>query len=169
MDKQSIFFSGLIAIISLAVMLIVLQYISKRQKISLGLESHINISYAIWISAILISYTFFLKITLDLIENAIEIIINSKTIENTFLAAIEKISIFIGFTFLFTFLSYLITNSILKIFLGSRKLEQEITKNNIGYFLIFGICLLLFTYSIINGFEHFLRWFMPVVTTQIYH
>jgi hypothetical protein len=169
MDKQSIFFTGLVAIIAIALLLLVVQFISKRQKINLGLDSQINLSYSIWINTLMISFVLFLKVALELIENSIETIISSKTIDNTFLAVMEKISIFVGFTFLFTFFSYYLINFIIKIFLGNRQINIEIKNNNIGYFIINGLSLILFTYSILNIFEHFLRWFSPVVSTPFYH
>ena len=169
MNKQSIFFTILVAIISVAILLIILQFISKRQKINLGLEPQINLSYSIWISTIIISFAIFLKVALELIENSIEIIIHSNTIDNTFLAVIEKISIFIGFTFLFTYISYYLITIIMKMFSGNRNLNVEIDNNNIGYFIVKGVSLILFTFSILSIFEHFLKWFSPVVETPFYH
>jgi hypothetical protein len=169
MDKQSIFFTGLIAIIAIAIMLLIIQFISKRHKINLGLEPRINQSYSIWISTIMISFVLFLKVALELIENSIETIIYSKTINNTFLAIMEKTSIFVGFTFFITFFSYYLITIIMRMFSGNRKLNIEIDNNNIGYFIINGLCIILFTYSILNIFEHFLRWFTPVVNTPFYH
>jgi hypothetical protein len=165
MDKQSIFFTGLVAIIAIAILLIIIQFISKRQKINLGLDSQINLSYSIWLSALMISFVLFLKVALELIENSIETIIYSKTIDNTFLAVMEKISVFVGFTFF----SYYLITVIMRMFFGKRKLNIEIKNNNIGYFIINGLSLILFTYSILNIFEHFLRWFSPVVSTPFYH
>ncbi len=169
MNKQSIFFTILTAFIAIALMLIIIQFISKKQKINSLLESQINTSYSIWVSSIMISFVTYLKVALDLIENAIETIIFSKTINYTFIAIMEKISIFIGFTFLFTFFSYYLINLIIKIFLGKRELNMEIGNNNIGFFMVNGISLILFTCSIINLFEHFLRWFSPIFETPFYH
>lgn len=169
MNKQSIFFTILVAIISIAIMLNILQFISKRQKINLGLESQINRAYTIWMGTIMVSFVLFLKVALELIENSIEVIIYSETIEDTFLAVMEKISIFVGFTFSFTFVSYYLITIIMKMFSGNRQLKIEIENNNIGYFCINGVSLILFTYSILNIFEHFLRWFSPVVSTPFYH
>lgn len=169
MDKQSIFFTGLVAIIAIAIMLLIVQFISKRQKINLELEPQINLSYSIWISTIMISFVLFLKVALELIENSIETIIYSKIIDNTFLAVMEKISIFVGFTFFITFFSYYLTSMIMRMLFGNRQLNVEIENNNIGYFIINGISIILFTYSILNNFEHFLRWFVIKVETPFYH
>ena len=169
MDKQSIFFTSLVAIIAIAIMLLMVQFISKRQKINLGLEPQINLSYSIWISTIMFTFVLFLKVALELIENSIETIIYSETIDNTFLAVMEKISVFVGFTFFITFFSYYLITIIMRMFFGNKQLNVEIENNNIGYFSINGISLILFTYSILDLFEHFLRWFSPVVSTPFYH
>ncbi len=169
MERQSVFITSLVAIISIAVFLMILKFISKKQKIDLGLETQINISYSIWVSAYLLSFVFFLKVALSLIENAIETLINSKTDENTFLAIMEKITVFIGFTFIFTFFSYYLISFLIKIFLGKREIKTEIESNNIGFFIINGFAFILFTYSIVSVFEHFLSWFSPIVTTPFYH
>lgn len=106
---------------------------------------------------------------MELIENSIEIIINSKTIEYTFLTSMQKITIFIGFTFFFTFISYFIAEKILQLSFGKRLDSIEIEKENIGYYLLKGFLLILFTFSLITIFEHFLKWFIPTVDTPFYH
>ncbi|WP_343591601.1 hypothetical protein, partial [Flavobacterium sp.] len=108
MDKQSLFFTCLVAIVSTLLMLMSLQFLAKKLNIKSEEQEKIKISYTIWYVSILISYFLFLKVALELIENSIEIIINSKTIEYTFLTSMQKITIFIGFTFFFTFISYFI-------------------------------------------------------------
>lgn len=169
MNKQSIFFSIIVAIVSIAIFLIFLKILSKWRKINLVLDRQINLSYSIWICSFLISFVLFLKIALELIENSIETIIYSKTTDDAFLAVMERITIFIGFTFLFTFFSYYLINIIIKIFSGDRQINLEIENNNFGYFIIEGICFILFVYSILNLFEHFLRWFSPFVGSPFYH
>jgi|GEM_PF-1357536 len=169
MDKQSLFFTCIVAIISTILMLLSIQILSKKLNIKTEFEQRIRISYSIWFNSILICYFLFLKTALELIENAIEIIIYSKTIENTFIVAIQKIIIFTGFTFFFTFSSYFLIDKLLQLSFGKRLDSIEIEKENIGYFLLKGILLILFTFSLITIFEHFLKWFMPIVDTPFYH
>lgn len=169
MDKQSIFFTYLVAIIATALMFMAIQFIAKKLNIKPESEQKINSSYAIWLTSIMITFFMFLKVALDLIENSIELIIYSKTIENTFFAVMQKIAIFTGFTFIFTFLSYFIVNNLLKLTIGNRIDNIEMEKGNIGYFIIKGAALILLVFSIISIFEHFLRWFMPTIDTPFYH
>lgn len=169
MDKQSLFFTCIVAIVSTYLMLLAIQFLSKRLNIKTELGESIKISYSIWYISILITYSLFLKSALELIENSIEIIIYSKTIENTFIATIQKIIIFTGFTFFFTFLSYFITDKVLQLSFGKRLDSIEIEKENIGYFLIKGILLISFAFSLVTIFEHFLKWFMPTIDTPFYH
>jgi hypothetical protein len=166
MDKQSIFFTGLVAIFSIAIMIMLIKLITK--KIFNDNENQ-NISYIIWFSSILISFTLLLKIALDFIENSIDILIFIPETTSTFLLVMEKISIFVGFTFLVTFFSYYLVNYILRIVFNFDTIKFESNNNNVNYFIINGLCLVLFVCLIVNIFEHFLKWFMPVVETPFYH
>lgn len=169
MDKQSLFFTCIVAIFSTLLMLLSIQFLSKKLNIKIEAEQRIKISYSIWYGSILICYFLFLKVALELIENSIEIIIYSKTIENTFMASMQKIIIFTGFTFFFTFSSYFITDKILQFSFGKRLDNIEIDKENIGYYLVKGILLILFAFSLTTIFEHFLKWFIPTIDTPFYH
>lgn len=169
MDKQSVFFTCLVAIVATSLMLMSVQFLAKKLNLKSEIEQRTNISYSIWMASVMVVFFMLLKVALELIENSIEIIIYSKTIDNTFIAIMQKIAIFTGFTFIFTFLSYFIVNNILKLTFGNRKESIEMEKENTGYFIIKGILLLLLVYSLINVFEHFLRWFMPTIETPFYH
>lgn len=169
MDTQSLFFTSIVIIVATSLMLLAIQFLAKKLNIKNEFEQRIKISYSIWYSSILVCYFLFLKVASELIENSIEIIIYSKTIENTFIAVMQKIIIFTGFTFLFTFTSYFLVDKILQLTFDKRLDDIEIDKENFGYYLIKGILLILFTLSIINIFEHFLKWFMPTVDTPFYH
>lgn len=166
MDKQSIFFTGLVAIFSIAIMIMLIKLISKK---IFNDEENQTMSHTIWFSSILISFTLLLKIALDFIENSIEILIYIPETKSTFLLVMEKISVFVGFTFLVTFFSYYLVNYILRIIFNFNSLKNELINNNINYFIMNGLCLILFICLIVNVFEHFLKWFMPVVVTPFYH
>lgn len=169
MDKQSIFFTCIVAIISILIMFKSIKLLAKKSNIKMEQDDEISLAYSIWLSSLLISFMLFLKVALQFIENSIEIIIYSKTIDNTFWAVIQKIALFTGFTFLATFLFYFIINSIIKFFFGARKDFIEIEKNNIAYFLIKGLLYVFLIISILPLFEHFLSWFLPVVNSPFYH
>lgn len=169
MNKQSLFFTVIVAIVAFIIMLLTIQYLTKKMNIKNDSSQKINTSFSIWVSSLLISFFIFLKIALEQVENSIEIIIKSESVDNTFFAVMEKIAIFLGFTFLFTFLSLYLIDKSLQFVLGNRINHIEIEKENTGYFLIKGISLILFVYSVSIFFEHFLKWFMPVVETPFYH
>ena len=169
MNKQSLFFTCLVAIVAIALMIMALQFLTKKLNIKPEVEDKINISYAIWSTSIFITFFMFLKVALEQTENAIEVIIYSKTIDNTFIEVMQKIVIFIGFTFFFTFLSYYVVNAITKNTFGNKVDSIEIEKDNKGYFIMKGSILLLLVFSLITIFEHFLRWFAPAVNTPFFH
>lgn len=169
MNKQSLFFTVVVAIVAFIIMLLAIQYLTKKMNIKNDFSQKINMSFSIWVSSLIISFFIFLKIALEQVENSIEIIIKSENIDNTFFAVMEKIAIFTGFTFVFTFLSLYLVDKSLQFVLGKRINHIEIEKENVGYFLIKGVSLLLFVYSVSLIFEHFLNWFVPVVEAPFYH
>lgn len=169
MDKQSLFFTTIVAIVAISLMLMAIQFLAKKIKIKPEMGDKSNISYSIWFGSLLTSFILFLKVALEFVENAIELLIADRTIDNTFIAVMEKIAIFIGFTFLSTFLAYYIVNTILKYSIGNRTDCIEMDKNNHGYYIIKGIALLSLVFSLLTVFEHFLRWFAPSIETPFYH
>lgn len=169
MDQQSLIFTFLVAIVATALMLMAVQFLAKKQKIQIESEQKINISYSIWISSIMITFFMFLKVALVLIENSIELIIYSKTIETTFMTVMEKIIIFTGFSFISTFLTYFLVHILLSISFGSRLNSIEMEKDNRGYFVIKALILILFTFSVLTLFQNFLEWFTIKIDTPFYH
>lgn len=169
MDQQSLFFTFLVAIVATALMLTAIQFLAKKQKIQIESEQKINISYSIWISSIMITFFMFLKVALVSIENSIELIIYSKTIEATFMTVMEKIIIFTGFSFILTFLSYFIVHNLLKLSIGNYVDSIEMEKDNKGYFIIKALILIMLSFSLLTIFQDFLSWFMIKVETPFYH
>lgn len=168
MNKQSLFFTTLIAVVSTILFLFLLQNLGRKMKINYQDENKLNLSYTIWFVSILISFFLLLKIALEQIENTIEIIIFSKTIENTFVSVMEKVILNIGFTFLIVLILYLINNFIFKILDTTKNDTIEIENNNFNYFILKGLVLILLTFSISTVFNHFLQWFAPTVDAVFY-
>lgn len=169
MDKQSLFFTSIVAIVATSLMLIMIQFFAKKLNIKSEKEQKITISYSIWKTSLMIAFFIFLKVALELIENSIELIIFSKTIDTTFLTILEKIIVFTGFTFMFTFLSYFIVHNLLQLSMGNRVDSIEMEKDNKGYFIIKGVLLVLFMFSLMTIFQHFLSWFTIKIDTPFYH
>lgn len=169
MNKQSLFFTAIVAIVATALMLILIIFYTKKQKIKSESDQIFSISYSIWITSIMVSFFMYLKVALDLIENSIELIVSSKTIESTFLTVMEKIIIFSGFTFIFTTLSYFIVHNLLKVTMGNRVDSIELEKENKGYFIIKALILIMLSFSLLTIFQDFLSWFMIKVETPFYH
>lgn len=168
MNKQSLFFTVLIAVLSTIILFLLLQFLTKKLKFKTENENKLSTSYTIWFTSILLSFFILLKPALEQIENAIEIIIFSKTIENTFLEVMENIILNIGFTFIITFIFYLLVNLIFKISNVTKNDNIEMENNNFNYFLIKGTTLLLLTFSLSIVYNHFLQWFAPIVDTIFY-
>ncbi|WP_281336131.1 hypothetical protein [Flavobacterium eburneipallidum] len=170
MDKQSIFFTVLVAVIATVLMQMAIQFLAKKQKIQPNSnEQGLPLSLTIWNISLLIPFFLYLKTAILILENTIEILISPKCPENAFLGVIQRIAIYIGFTFLFTFLAYYLIGIILKINLGKRIDSIEIDNNNYGYFLIKGVLMIFISFVLLDTFEHLLNWFAPIIETPFYH
>jgi hypothetical protein len=169
MDKQSLIFTSLIAILALSLMLMAIQFLAKKLKIKSIQNEKTQLSYSVWFGAIIISFIIPFKIALELIENSIELLITDATIINTFMAVTEKIALFTGFSFIYTFAAYYIVNILFKYIVGNRNDSIEIANDNVGYYVNKGLVLIALVYSLSNVFEHFLRWFAPIIDTPFYH
>jgi hypothetical protein len=167
MDQQSLFFTFIVAIVALLIELNIISIYANKQKIK-SLENN-NISLILWYLNFLIPFFLLLKIALELIENSIEVLIYSTTVSNTFVAVMEKIFIFSGLVFLFSFLIYFSIERIVSFFITKKDNVIEIENNNYSYFL-FKLSLTVFlTFSLLRIFEDFLKWFLPIVETPFYH
>ena len=69
MDEQSLFFTSIVAIVATALMLMLIQFLAKKQNIKPEKEQKVSISYSVWVSSIMITFFMFLKVALELIEN----------------------------------------------------------------------------------------------------
>ena len=169
MNKQSLFFTVLVAIIATVLMLMAIQLLAKRQKIQSITEQKVILSYSVWFLSLLIPFFLYLKVALELLENTIEILINPKSPENAFFGTIQRIAIYIGFVFVFTFLTNFISRFLLKLTTGNKIESIEIENDNVGYFIIKGFLMVFLVFSILTIFEHFLNWFTPIIETPFYH
>ena len=118
MDQQSLFFTFIVAIVALLIELNIISIYANKQKIK-SLENN-NISLILWYLNFLIPFFLLLKIALELIENSIEVLIYSTTVSNTFVAVMEKIFIFSGLVFLFSFLIYFSIERIVSFFITKK-------------------------------------------------
>ncbi|MFD2890878.1 hypothetical protein ACFS5J_02500 [Flavobacterium chuncheonense] len=167
MDKQSLFFTVLVGIISLILALGLLQiFINKKIKNDLNTRTW---AFLMWQLSWIIPFFIFLKIALLITENTIETVIYSNTIQNTFFYSVSKILLYIGFTFLYTVFVNKTIDLLDKFFFSKSDMLIELENNNTIYFALKLILVIGFTLSISTVFEHFLNWFVPSIETPFYH
>jgi hypothetical protein len=168
MDIQSLFFTFLVAVVSTVIMIQLIQFLAKRNKLVPQENQKLSISFAVWFMSLLIAFSLYLKVALIQVENAIEFLIYANDGKNTFLAVMEKIAIFIGFTFLATFLILFIVNVVFKFSFKNRVDQFEMENDNNGYFLLKGLVLIVLVFITLPVFEHFLMWFLPKIETPFF-
>lgn len=169
MNKQSLFFTVLVGIISLILAIGILQFYSKKifkTKVSTEKDSW---SFLIWQSTWLIPFFMFLKIALEITENTIETVIYSTTIGNTFIFATSKILLYVGITFLFVIMINKIIDIVDKYFFTKNSIEIELENNNITYFIFKLILSIGLSFTLLAVFQHLLNWFIPSIETPFYH
>lgn len=168
MNKQSLFFTCIVAIASLIIMFFLINLFYKK-RFQVKEETTISNTYLVWMGSLLGPFFLLLKVALEQIENTIEIVIYSPTIDNIFFVVMQKIFIFTGFTYFFSFLLYFIVDFTISLTNGMKKEQIEMEQNNTNYFLLKAFLMLALAYSLLNVFEHFLKWFIPVIDTPFYH
>jgi hypothetical protein len=168
MDKQSLFFTVLVGVISLILALGLLQFLTKKTFKS-DLFERSSWSLLLWQFSWLIPFFIFLKPALFATENTIELVIYSVTIQNTFFYSVGKILLYVGLTFLFTFFINKFVSVIDKYFFTRNNLVIELESNNIVYFSFKLLLVIGLSYSFITVFEHLLNWFIPSIETPFYH
>ncbi len=166
MNTPNLIITAIVGIIAIALFVLAIQFISK--KINYEEEGKLKTAFAIWFGFTAASFSLLLSSSLKTVSSAIEVILGKVNSENT-LPIIEKIALFTGFTFMWFVIIYFITQFITTIILGKRGNSIEIERNNYNYFIVKGIILLSFTFSLITVFENFLRMFFPIVETPFYH
>ena len=168
MNKQSLFFTFLVAIITILIAMNLISILAKKRNINIS-NTSLNTSSILWYLSILMPFFMLLKVSLEMIENSIEVLIYSATVENTFLAVMEKILIYCGLTFVFSAVVFLVIEKLTTFSLGKRKDSIEIENNNYSYFIFRLSLSTLLVHSLLFIYEYFLRWFLPVVETPFYH
>lgn len=167
MNKQSLFFTVLVGVISLILALGLLQmYSNKKLK---NVSDKTTWAFLFWQFSWLIPFFIFLNRALQITENTIETVIYSTTIENTFFYSVGKILLYIGFTFLFTIFINKIVDLVDKFFFSRNDMLIEMENSNMVYFTLKLILIIGLAFSFLTVFEHFLNWFVPSIETPFYH
>ena len=166
MNSSNLIITAIVGIIAIAVFVLIIQFFSKR--INFEEEGKLKTAYAVWIVFIITSFSILLNASLKAISNAIEIISGINKSENV-LAIIQRVALFTGFTFIWFAAIYFITRFTTAIILGKKTDSIEIDINNYSYFIVRGIILIAFTFSLLAVFENFLRLFSPIIDTPFYH
>lgn len=171
MNKQSLFFTALVALVATMLMLMAIQFLAKRLNIkqSVDNDQNFSLSYFFWFTSLVLPFYMYLKVGLTSLESSIEILISPKCIENALFGTLQRIAINVGFTFLFTFIAYSIVASLLKFTYGSRKDSIEIENNNYVYFIVKALLIFCLVFSTQILFEDLLKWFSPIIDTPFFH
>lgn len=169
METQNVIITAITGTVAMALVVLLLRLLTNRLQISANDDAKYNVAYAIWMSAVTLSLILFFNVSLRLLSDAFEIILADKAIMQPAYPIIERISVFIGFSFLWFGGLFILSNVLAMIIFGKRSDRLEIEKNNYTYFIFKGFLLSALCYVMLPVFEDFLRLYIPIVTTPFYH
>lgn len=161
--------TALTGITAIAVAVLLLQLLTRKLKVAPDEDNRYNRSYSIWVCSLLLSLVLLFNTAVKLLSNAFEVILADKSIKEPLFPIVEKISVFIGFSFLWFVALLVIANLLSRMVFGKRNDRIEIERDNYIYFIIKGMLLFLLVFTMTSVFENFLRLFMPVMETPFYH
>lgn len=165
MDTLNLIITTSVCIVAIALFVLLVQFFSK--KINYVDEINLKTAFAVWISFLTLSFAIMLSSCLKTISDTIEVLQGISNSDIT-LQIIEKVALYIGFTFIWFVIIYFITQFIMKILLGKRNDNIEIDRNNYSYYIIKGVFFLTLAFCLLPMFENFLRLFSPIVSTPFY-
>jgi hypothetical protein len=169
METQNVIITAIAGTVEMALAILLLKLLTNRLQMSANDDAKYNIAYSIWMSAVMLSLILFFNISLRLLSDAFEIILTDKTIMQPAYPIIERISVFVGFSFLWFGGLFILSNVLAMILFGKRSDRLEIENDNYTYFIFKGFLLLALCYIMLPVFEDFLRLYIPIVATPFYH
>lgn len=161
MDTTKIITLTIIGIVSIAISLTVTQLFLIKQKLKSENEGKTNISYAVFFSTWVIAFSLLNLKSISVLSEYIDLI-NKTNTEISNIEILKTTVLFIGLTNFWLIIWYFIAQIFTLIFVGKRNDINEIESNNYGYFVLKGILILSFIYSLIPVFEILLRTFFPI-------
>lgn len=164
--------SSIIVIISgifaFALALLLIQYFVKELRKKASTSETLNISFGLWFGSLLLSIILLLSKALSVMNDAINVLISFPK-DGLYIEIIKSGSIFIGLAFLWFIISFYINKIFSRLIFSLSSDDVEMEQNNISYFLIKGIMIIVFILILLPTFETLLRGFILSVDTPIYH
>lgn len=156
------------ALVAVSVMLLLIQSLTRKLKITAIHDGRFRNAFGVWFSLLLTGATFNIYGMMNILTESIDSIYKSNPVHVT-AEVVKTASLFIGFSAGWFLGWYFVSGVLSTTILGKRKDAVEMELNNISFFLIKGIIMVVLILCLSPAFEDLLRIFMPELTAPFYH
>lgn len=158
----------IVGIIAIAIMLSIIQVLLRKVKLQAEAEFKIKPAYGIWFVSLLIAASLIGAKAITFLGEAVDNIY--KMGSQNLGAEIAKIaSLYIGLSVVWFLLWYFVSRVFSIIILGLRKEQEEMSLNNIYYFLVRGVLINMFIFCLSPILDVIFRLVMPNIQLPFYH
>ncbi|MDH7462591.1 hypothetical protein QEG73_14940 [Chitinophagaceae bacterium 26-R-25] len=168
MENTKAVILSIAAFISLAIIIMVIQFLSRKLKNKSHEDGKIKLSFGIWFSTFFLSASLIMARTIVVFGEAVDNVYKI-TPDRGLFESFKKGSLFIGLSILWLLIWYIAVNRLSYLVMGKRKPANEIDIDNYTFFIVRGILLIGFTICLLPAFDIILREFIPSVQIPFYH
>jgi len=155
-------------IVAFALALFIIQFLAKEVRKKAIVENALKPSFGIWFGSLLLSITLLLSKAMSVLKDATDVLVTFPK-EGMYFEIFKSGSIFIGLAFLWFLVSFYIIKIFCRLIFSNSIDEVEMEQDNISYFIIKGIMIIVFVLCLLPAFESLSRSFIVTVSTPIYH
>jgi len=164
---MKIFTIALFGILSFALVMAFTNFMFKKLKSEATEEGKTNLSFTVlltfWLLCSAVLNLISLKVYTEFIDTSYKL--NSTTL---LIDSLEGGVLLIGSACFWLFSSYYLTKVLSQLVIGSRNDIFEMKANNLNYFILRGVVILVFTISTLPLFEYLIRFVLPTLNIPFY-
>ncbi|HEY4194578.1 MAG TPA: hypothetical protein VGM63_03525 [Mucilaginibacter sp.] len=160
--------SAIAGIIVVAILLSVIQFLLRNLRSKSESDFRIKSAYGLWFSSLFIGTCLIAAKVVTFLDEAIDNIYKMNS-SNPALAIAKASSLYIGLSVAWFLLWYFIAKVLSTMITGNRKEFEEMELNNTYYFLIRGLIVIGFIFSLSPVLDTIFRVVMPNVQLPFYH
>lgn len=158
----------IVGIIAIGIMLTLIQLLLRKAKQQAETDFKIKPAYGIWFASLLLAASLTTAKAISFLAEAIDNIYKIGSPNLTGEAA-KTASLYIGLSAVWFLLWYFVSKVFSTIILGIKKETEEMALNNVHFFLIKGIIINAFIFSLSPVLDVIFRMAMPNIQLPFYH
>jgi hypothetical protein len=155
-------------IIAIAIMLTIIQLLLRKVKLQAEAEFKIKPAYGIWFASLFIAASLVSAKAVTFLGEAIDNLYKIGS-PNMITETAKIASLYIGLSVVWFLLWYFVSKVFATIILGLKKEQEEMSLNNVHFFLIKGTIINAFIFSLSPVLDVIFRMVMPNIQLPFYH